>query len=274
MQCQDIAARIAAHLGGCASPAESQELESHIAACASCREELAQASRLWQLLGQIPAETPDSHAMRERLQAAIAAAVPSRPSGARPVPRRRTGRWLQAYAPARPLLEACAALLILLLGVQIGRGIRPPVAPPPDLGELTHEVHDLRQMVALSLLQQPSASERLRGVGWSSQLERPGDEVVSALIDTLMHDPSVDVRLASIDALTRFAGRDSVRRATLRALDTQRSPLMQMALIDFAVETRERAALGALQRLARDRTVNPTVRARATWAIDQLETTA
>jgi hypothetical protein len=158
------------------------------------------------------------------------------------------------------------------VGIQIGRGLQPgtPVSPP-EVRELSREVRDLRQMVTLSLLQQQSASERLKGVSWSNQLDRPGDEVVTALIDTLMHDTNVNVRLASIDALKRFAERDIVRRAAVEALDTQKSPLVQMALIDFVVETQDHAALGALRRLSGDAQVNEAVRARAMWGIDQLE---
>jgi hypothetical protein len=173
----------------------------------------------------------------------------------------------------QPLLHACAALLLLVIGVEIGRAIAPGLAPAaaPDLRELSQEVHNLRQMVALSLLQQPSASERLKGVSWSNQLDRPSDEVVAALIDTLMHDANVNVRLASIDALKRFAEREVVRRAAIQALDTQKSPLVQMALIDFIMETRAQGALGTLRRLSRDTTVDEAVRMRATWALDHLE---
>jgi len=270
MQCEDTPARIAAHLAGSLGEAESRELESHIASCPACGYELEHASQLWQMLGEIPADAPDSRTMRARLDAEIAAALRTEPRASRG---RRAGAWLRYPPLMHPLLQGCAALLILLVGIEIGRGIRPAESPSPGLGELTHEVHDLRQMVTLSLLQEPSASERLKGVTWSSQLDRPGDEVVSALIDTLMHDPNVNVRLASIDALKRFARRDLVRRTALDALETQPSPLVQMALIDFVVETRERAAVGTLQRLSRDSTVNKAVRMRAIWAIDRLEIT-
>ena len=101
--------------------------------------------------------------------------------------------------------------------------------------------------------------------------DQPGNEVVSALIDTLMHDANVNVRLASIDALKRFAEREVVRSAAVRALDTQESPLVQMALIDFVVETQDREALEALRRLSRDDEANEAVRARASWGINHLE---
>jgi hypothetical protein len=86
-----------------------------------------------------------------------------------------------------------------------------------------------------------------------------------------MHDANVNVRLASIDALKRFAERETVRSATVRALDTQTSPLVQMALIDFVVETQDREALESLRRLSRDDKANEAVRMRASWGIDHLE---
>jgi hypothetical protein len=73
-------------------------------------------------------------------------------------------------------------------------------------------MRQLREMVSLSLMQQQSASDRLKGVSWTGQLDRPSGEVVAALLDALMHDPNVNVRLATIDALERFASREDVRR--------------------------------------------------------------
>ena len=89
---------------------------------------------------------------------------------------------------------------------------------------------DLRQMVSLSLLQQQSASERLKGVAWAAQLESGDGSVVTALLDALSNDPNVNVRLASVDALKRFATQDAVRRGAVTALERQTSPLVQIAL--------------------------------------------
>jgi hypothetical protein len=132
------------------------------------------------------------------------------------------------------------------------------------------EMHDLREMVSLSLMQQQSASERLKGVTWTGQLDRPSGEVVAALLDALMHDPNVNVRLATIDALERFASREDVQRGTIEAVERQPSPLVQIALIDFMVKTNERGSAAALRRLSQDPQVNGTVRARAAWGLQQL----
>lgn len=271
MRCKDISAQLADYLAGSLGDGARESLESHVRACPACQEELSQASQTWQMLGDIPADVPDSRAMRARFDSLLATEQ-ARPALATHDSRGRIGEWLHRHALAQPLLQGCAALLVLLVGIEVGRGIKAP--PSPEVHELSQEVRDLRQMVTLSLMQQQSASERLKGVSWSNQLDRPGDEVVTALIDTLMRDSNVNVRLASIDALKRFADREAVREAAVHALGTQTSPLVQMALIDFVVETREHTALDTLRKLAKDGTVNEAVRMRAAWGIDHLEATA
>jgi hypothetical protein len=47
---------------------------------------------------------------------------------------------------------------------------------------------------------------------------------------------------------------------------------VQMALIDFVVETQDHDALSALRKLSSDTNVNDSVRARAAWGISHLGT--
>jgi hypothetical protein len=284
MRCEDISAKFVDYLAGGLGRPERHEFEGHLALCPVCRAEIDSLSQTWERLADIPAIRPDSPAMRARLDIllddraceasridASARVESGQPTGTR-IARSVSARissWLQGHIFLRPLLQGCAALLLLVIGIQLGWEMRP--SGSREVRELSQEVRHLRQLVTLSLMQQQSASERLKGVSWSNQLDRPGNEVVAALIDTLMHDANVNVRLASIDALKRFAERDVVRSAAVRALDTQSSPLVQMALIDFVVETQDRGALDTLRRLSRDNTVNAAVRTRAAWGIDHLE---
>lgn len=301
MRCEDTSAKLADYLAGTLGDAERRELESHALSCAVCREEIDGAREMWQRLGRLRTDAPDTGAMRARFDAMMADAVADAPSTdahrfgaarpladaqpsstalpyAPPAARSRASRWMRRHRAMRPFLQAAAAAILVVVGIQVGRQMNAPatsaIAPPataPDVIALRDEVRDLRQMVTLSLMQQQSVTERLKGVSWSSTLDQPGTEVVAALIDTLMHDANVNVRLASIDALKRFAERDTVRSATVRALDTQTSPLVQMALIDFVVETQDREALDSLRRLSQNKDANEAVRARAAWGIDHLE---
>jgi hypothetical protein len=139
-----------------------------------------------------------------------------------------------------------------------------------NLAEVRGELHQMREMLTLSLMQQQSATERLRGVSGSAQIDQPGNEIIRALLDTLMHDSNVNVRLACVDALRRFSRQDQVRRGTIQALNESAFPLVQIALIDYLVETKDKDAVDALRRLSEDLMANEAVRGRAVWGLQQL----
>ena len=119
----------------------------------------------------------------------------------------------------QPLVQCVAVALLAIVVWDGGLVRRTPPEPDPALVELRRELHDMRQMLMLSLMQQQSATERLRGVSESVQIDQPGAEIVRALLETLKHDPNVNVRLACVDALRRFSEQDVVRRGTVEALD-------------------------------------------------------
>jgi hypothetical protein len=262
MRCEEIHAHLADHLAGTLAPDESGELAEHLRTCRACAAEFEGLDETWQILGTVPADRPDSAAMRARFDAALDGY-----QHGLGVERAKPGRFARAGTYG---LQFAAAAAVMVLGVGIGRQTAPTPAADPQLAMLREELRDMRQMVTLSLLQQQSASERLKGVSFTAQIERPGGEVTLALLDTLMHDPNVNVRLATIDALKRFAGGENVRRGVLEALARQTSPLVQIALIDYVVETNDRGAAETLRRLSNDPMLDQAVRGRATQALQQI----
>jgi HEAT repeat protein len=262
MRCEEIHAHFADHLAGMLAPDVSGAVAEHLRTCRACGAEADGLNETWQMLGTVPADRPDSTAMRARFDAAL----DGYQHGLH-VERMGPGRFsrLRIYG-----LQFAAAAAVLALGVGIGRQAAPRPAADPQLALLREELRDMRQMVTLSLLQQQSASERLKGVSFTTRIEQPGSEVTLALLDTLMHDANVNVRLATIDALKRFAARESVRRGVIEALARQTSPLVQIALIDFVVETNDRDAAGTLRHLLGDPMLDQAVRGRATQALKQI----
>jgi hypothetical protein len=272
MRCEDTTAHLADYLAGTLGDRELQAIREHMAGCAACRDEFAALDDTWQMLGTLPAEPADSAAMRARFDAVLAGYAQGRGERLSTRVRHFAGVW---WRP-RLALQGLAAAAVLMIGVAIGRQLDRPPAPPaasiPDsqLAALRHEIGEMREMVSLSLLQHQSATDRLQGVAWTGRVDQPGNEVVAALLDTLMHDPNVNVRLASIDALERFADRDVVRRGALKALPEQTSPLVQIALIDFAVESVGADSAGALRVLSENTATDADVRTHAARRLGQL----
>jgi hypothetical protein len=272
MRCEEVRARFAGHLTGSLDAGQDADLLQHVRSCADCQAEFAGIEPLWDALGEVPAAPVPSSRMRERFAAMLDAERAS--AGRKPASFRTGGRLSKpSFWPREPLVQMALAASLLIVGVLVGRALPPSTpAPQPDaeIAEVRSELRDMRQMLTLSLLQQQSATERLRGVSWTSQLEQPGNDVVTALLDTLLHDPNDNVRLASVEALRRFADRDDVRQGTVRAATDVSSPLLQIAAIDFIVETRAPQAAEVLRQISQNQAMDELVRGRAEVALSRL----
>lgn len=271
MRCEQVQQRLADLLTSGADGLGDPEIARHLEGCAACRQETAAIEYLWSGLSRIPAAAPDSAAMRSRFASMLEGYEHGRDGAQASARWERMNGWLARWWPRQPLAQVAAAAALIVLGIGVGRASRVPALPPADdIASLRGELREMRQMVTLSLMQQQSASDRIKGVAWSSRLEEPGSEVVSALLDTLLHDPNVNVRLASIDALARFADQQQVRQGAVDALQSASSPLVQIALIDFVVGAREKGSIDALRKLAADPGLNEAVRVHASQGLDRL----
>jgi hypothetical protein len=175
------------------------------------------------------------------------------------------GAYRQGLASAEPRRafhwwQMAAAAALLAAGLGIGYVLRGSGQAPAEVSQLREEVANMRQLVALSLMQQQSASERLRGVSWAYEVEPSDRRVLGALVSTINHDTNVNVRLAAVDALHRFTASPETRRAVVDALPGQTTPLVQVALIDLLVDSKDPEAAPELRRLSGNETANEGVR--------------
>jgi hypothetical protein len=172
--------------------------------------------------------------------------------------------------PKRPAFQFSMALVFLVVGIAAGIFLSSRGQNEVQLAMLQDEVRDMQQALAISLLDRPSASERLQGVSISSQMDNPGTRTLEALLYTLDNDKNVNVRLAAVDALYLFYNAPGVKEGLLRSLKNQSSPLIQVALIDLIVNMRERQAVDALRLLVEDEKINPDVKEYAERGLQQL----
>jgi hypothetical protein len=241
-------------------------LRGHLEACPECTAEMNALGGLWDRLADLPAPEP-SQALDSRWHETINALV-----SAQPAPRPSTPKWSlaniwpgrSAWSPAWSLALAAACLVIgVIAGMNVPR-------QSPEIAKLREEVSSTREMVALSLLEQQSATERLRGVSYSGRLDSMEPDVISALTRAVAHDPSVNVRLAAVDALSKAPGQPEVLRSLTQLLPKQDSPMVQAAVIDYLVDARDHQAVGALREFAAQPDLNPAVLERVHYAVSQL----
>lgn len=263
MKCEKIAELLPDYLQEGLADEQKQMVEQHLEGCAECSE----VAGLWNKLALIPDEQPSAEG-RARFEAMLRAYQTGRGNDRAA---NREGSFWSGWRWLRSPVGAVAwSMALVVLGVYAGTQIGSSRSSSQDFAAMHTELTNMRQMVALSMLQQQSASQRLEGVTWTRREEQLDPQVLSALMHTLRYDPSVDVRLAALDALSRHAGQPQVKRTVVDALQEQQSPLVQVALIDQLVEWREAGAASGIEKLRQEPNLNPTVKERADWAIGKL----
>jgi len=267
MTCQECQEYTADYLTQTLPAGKQPEFAAHLGQCAACREQVMFADEVWQKLAHVPLpDAEPSPAVRERFYEMLNREAPKeRPS---------LRAWLTHVFPAwRPALQVAGATAMLAVGWFGNTYYHKTSGTPatPEVAQLRQQVDQMQQLVALSLLQQQSASERLKGVNWSYRVAPANTQMVSALINTVQQDSSVNVRLAAVDALQKFSDNASVRQALIQALPREESPMVQVAIIDLLTQLRDRNSVPALQQLSKDKSVDPAVRDRAGWGVRQIE---
>jgi HEAT repeats/Putative zinc-finger len=269
MMCDEARVLLFDHWSGTLDEAQELAFEGHVANCEPCRTESERLGALWANLALLPAEEPSAQ-LRGRFYETLGAFR----QGLESAPKRGVRERIESLWPRQPAWQMAASFALLAIGVAVGYAIHPTRVEPQNISELAQlrgEVNNMRQMVALSLMQQQSAGERLRGVSWAYQVEPSDTEVLQALLTTVNQDSSVNVRLAAVDALHAFGSSAGMRTAILKAIPKQTAPLVQIALIDLLVDLKKKEAAPELRELAADPSVHAGVRQRATWAVQRLQ---
>jgi len=249
------------------SPQEKADFEARMAA-AGHEAEIEALRETWLKLQSLPEAEPNA-AMHPRFYAMLEAyKAGQQHAAAKTSLRDAINRWLERWWPRQPVVQFGLALTLLLAGLVFGNRFS---SGSGDLRTLRSEIGDLRQMVAISLLQSQSSSDRLRGVTYSNRIERPDESTLSALMHTLNYDPNLNVRLATVDALSAFYDREMIRQGLLESLNRQSSPMMQIALIELLVAQEEKRSLEILEQFKNSEELDEAVRQRARKAIEQLQ---
>lgn len=275
MNCEKIREQIPECLAGRLDKAAREQLVEHLETCAACRTEVAELNAVWRALGTLESESLKPLAAEPAMKARFMEVLEAYKAGAGQLsapPHASPGPYaVLARFPAAPVWQLALAASLLIGGVFLGRfevQPQPPVSSP-EVAQLKGEVENLRQLVALSMLQQQSPGARLRGVSYSEAMTQPDRQVEEALLYAVNHDSNVNVRLSAVDALQKFATPEVIR-AMVDAIPVQSSPLVQIALLDMLVQLNAKSAAPRLTRLSQDAQVDEVVRQRAAWALQKL----
>jgi hypothetical protein len=172
------------------------------------------------------------------------------------------------FQPSFYKVAAAIALLIIcgVAGFYIKRQNDIIAKNDADLKAL--QVQTMQMMAMMGNDQ--SASQRIQGINVSMNLNKPGDAIVDALVKTMNEDPNSNVRLAALEALSRFIGEKEVRQHLIKSLGEQKDPIVQIQLIQLLVKMKESGIVDDLQKIVDDEGTMHAVKDEAYSAIMKL----
>jgi hypothetical protein len=270
MKCENEKQKITLWISNELTEADRNAFEQHLATCAECRQELEATKAVWNLMEEMPVPKP-SPDMPVRFQAMLEEYKESQAGTANPF----TGfieklRQLWSFQPGMQL-----AYTILLVVVGLGAGFLisrqgSGNANNKEIAALSSQVHEMKEMMMLSLLENPSASERIRGVSYTNEIKSANKEVVEALLSTLNNDPNVNVRLVTLEALTQYANDAAVRQGLVQSIIRQDSPLVQAALADVMLKLQEKRSVQSFKKLLQQKDLDHSIRTKIEQTITGL----
>ena len=257
MNCKDIQAKLIDYLDGRLDAASTAEVKEHLLACVACNREAEDMQELLTAMETTTLEVPPA-ALRDNfnvlLQSELNMQTTSNIIGEFPAETQPAAGAVRPFFRlirfSSPLWRVAAAVILVAGGIGIGMTLRPKPAEPSakeEIADMRKELKEMKEEVLFNLINDESASQRIKAVSYVEGMASPDKPVIDALVNTLNHDKSVNVRLASLYSLARFADRQAVRDSLVNALKVQTDPIIQVVLINLLGEKRESKAIAPIK---------------------------
>jgi len=255
---------VLAYIDGNLSEDQKKQLEALISQGEIDRKELDEFAIMMQQVDKLETPEPSSQ-MRDRFYTALAESEPEKPVDL------RFKEFFESIRNMFGSVKFAYAVVALVVGVGLGLFLSPDLPQNHQLNGLRQEIKNMKETMVLMLLNQPSSTQRLKGVNISMDMPQSDNRVVNALLETLNNDPNVNVRLAAVEALTHHADDPEARKGLVQAIDRQKSPIIQAALADAMVSIQEKQAIPEFRKLLERDDLNKTVRSRVKNSLAMLQ---
>jgi uncharacterized protein (UPF0147 family) len=243
MEVERIQELIAKYNAMTADPAELREIERLIENGIIDISDLVELRMMDEAVERLETPMPSlslDHKFHAMLQAEKKAARP------------RSFKWQELFSWDGLMPKLAFDSVMLVIGVFGGMYLRNPLQKEEQIKKLGDEVSDLKEVIMLSMLEKESATERLKAVSLTEDMDQASKTVTTALIQTLNNDENVNVRLAALDALRSYSHQSEVREALIRSIGKQDSPLVQIALAELMAALQAKSSVKELQKIMRD----------------------
>jgi hypothetical protein len=229
MNCKEVIELIPDYIEELLGKDVHDEVTNHLSGCNACKDELDRMIHMERILSQVKEEeTP------KQVDFAFQMMLENEKSASR---QSLSAKINQKHISLSTLIRVAAGLLLLISGGFIGYYIRPAEKSTGEVASLKQEMVEMKNLVILSLIKQESPSERIKAVSYIKEISKPDPKLIETLFSTLNNDRNVNVRLAAAQALSKYKDNKEIARGIVKSLEKQTEPLVQIMLINLAVET-------------------------------------
>ncbi len=241
MNCKKIEHQLIDYVDGNLDKEMLKKVEAHLKDCKSCSKALQELQTVFETIDNEPQELPDKSLQinfEKMLQKEKT--VLNDPKIVSLHKKTKT-RWKTGIQ--------IAATIALVVSAYFYGKLENNESFSQEMAVLEKEKTQMKQTMTISLIENESASKRLQAVNYAEEFEKPGNEILTALINKMHYDDHINVRLAAAEALAKFSDSEMVRKALINALDMEQDPGMQIELIQILVSIQEKRAVPAMEKL-------------------------
>lgn len=249
MECFEAESMLIDYIDAQLPAAQQKVLEQHLRECETCRHALEEYKQLFSSISENKTEKPGP-ALKEKFDIMLQSElnidatthILKDPEAGRVIPLKQKPLWLRI----------AASIILVALGVLAGMQLKPggTGSTATELADLKTEVTEMKEAMLFNMLNEESASERIKAVSYAEGISNPDHRIISALLATMNEDKNVNVRLAALYAVSRYTG---ISDSLIASLGKQTEPLMQIALINILTEKKETKAIGPIRDLMQDK---------------------
>jgi uncharacterized membrane-anchored protein YhcB (DUF1043 family) len=242
MNCKDIQDQLIDYIDHNLDQETYQKVETHLKSCKQCETVLQELQTVFEAIHTTSSqELPDKslqinfeEMLKKEKEALNDPKIMS-------LPPKTKSSWKTA-------LQIAATIALVFSGYFYGK-LEKTASLSEEMAVLEKEKYQMKQTMTISLIENESASKRLQAVNYAEEFEKPGNDILNALINKMHYDDHTNVRLAAAEALVKFSDSEMVRKALIKAMDTEQDPSIQIELIQILVSIQEKRAVPSMEKL-------------------------
>ncbi len=240
------------YLEGVLDAEEIKLLEGHLTDCEECKKELEGYKILSKAFKEEEVAKPSNNLEIEFLKALNE----EKNKQNKVIPLRKKNTENLGF---KNLIRIAAGIALLIGAFMMGK-MQEAKKADSELALLRNETLKIKETAMLSLMENQSASKRIRGVNYIEDFTQPDEDILKALTDRMLYDENTNVRMAAVEALSNYTSSKSVKMAFVNALEKEKNPSVQIAIIKNLVRIQEKKATGPMKKLLNQEDTQPFIK--------------